>query len=184
MNKTSKIFIVFFIISTLFIFSFTLAIADSQGSIDGGGQLREYKENGSELFKISFGGWIQGETKGEWEVNFHNVGIENFDKTKFYTNDIRIVNYYLGDNPSCHSAFNFTAFGKWNNKPGYKLTFRGGDSGSPKKPDTARIELYSPNGVKVYDTWWNWEKEFTNESHCVGSARTGLDKGNLTVVRP
>lgn len=188
MNKNSKILLILSMVSVHLLVGVTIAAADSRGSVNGGGQLREIHEdeNGSQLYKISFGGWIQGSTdpSGEWEVNFHNVGVDNLDKTKFFTTDFKIVNYFPGNNPSCKSAFNFTAFGKWNNKPGYKLIFRGGDFGSPGKKDTVRIELFSPGGAKVYDTTWPWNNEFNNQSNCVGSARTGLDKGNLTVVRP
>ena len=188
MNKKSKIFLIIFALSILLILGVSIAAADSGGSISGGGQLRETHkdENGSQLYKISFGGWVQGSSNpvGEWEVNFHNVGGANLDKTKFHTMDIRVVNFFVGNSSTCKYAFNFTAYGKWNKKPGYKIIFRGGDFGSPGKKDTARVELFDPNGTKVYDTTWSWNKEFTNKSNCVGSARTGLDKGNLTVVLP
>lgn len=187
MNRKIKIFLIFSLVSVLILGVVSIATAGSGGSIQGGGQLREKAEgsDSSEQYKISFGGWVQGvpgNYTGEWEVNFHNVGNVDFDKSKFYTNDIRAVNYYKGNSSSCNAAFNFTAYGKWNNKSGYKIIFRGGDAGSPGKDDTVRVELYNPNGTKVYDTHSN--NEFSDESNCVGNQRTGLDKGNLTVVLP
>ena len=63
------------------------------------------------------------------------------------------------------------------------MIFRGGDFGSSGKKDTARVELYAPGETSpVYDTYK--PGEFKNESNCVGTARTGLDKGNLTIVYP
>lgn len=184
MQKKIKIAAIITVLLLLILLGASIAMADSAGSVSGGGQLRE--THGSEKYKISFGGWVYGETNpnGEWEVNFHNVGVDDLDKSKFYTNDIRVVNFYLGNTSSCQAAFNFTAFGKWNGNPGYKMVFRGGDFGSPGKGDTVRIELYAPGVGKVYDTTWSWNQEFTNQSNCVGNARTRLDKGNLTIELP
>lgn len=180
MRKNLKAVAIISVLSLLVVLVVSIAVADSAGSVSGGGQLREPDNK----YKISFGGWLQGESNpsGEWQVNFHNVGVDALDKTKFYTNDIRVVNYYAGNDPSCQAAFNFTAFGKWNGEPGYRMIFRGGDAGSPGKGDTVRVELYAPGGTPFYDT--HNPGEFDDESNCVGTARTGLDKGNLTVELP
>jgi hypothetical protein len=166
----------------------SIAVANSGGSVNGGGQLLEpMGAKRSQWHKISFGGWVQkngSDMTGEWEVNFHNVGDDTYDKSKFYATKFVAVNFFTGNSGTCHSAFNFTANGKWNNKPGYKIIFRGGDFGSPGRNDTARVTLYAPGGGKIYDTEESWGGEFNNESSCVGTARTGLDKGNLTIVLP
>ena len=93
MKRKSKILVLFSLVAAFLLIGVTIAVAGSHGSISGGGQLRE---NGEKQYKISFGGWLKGEEDptGEWEVNFHNVGNDELDKTKFYTTDIRDVNYY------------------------------------------------------------------------------------------
>ena len=62
------------------------------------------------------------------------------------------------------------------------MIFRGGDFGSPGKGDTVRVTLWDPEDKVVYDS--HWVTEFTDKSSCVGGARTGLDKGNITIVYP
>lgn len=74
---------------------------------------------------------------------------------------------------------NFTASGEWNGIPGYKIIFRAGDADSPKGSDTVRVTLYEPDGSDFYDT--HWVDEFKDESSCVGTARTGLDNGNIKI---
>jgi len=61
---------------------------------------------------------------------------------------------------------------------GYYIWFRAGDADSPKGLDTVRVELYNPSNAKVYDTHGG---DFTYESTCVGTARTGLDNGNIKI---
>lgn len=62
--------------------------------------------------------------------------------------------------------------------PGYKLIFMAGDFGSPNTLDTVRIELRNPSDGVVYDTY---TMGFSKDSSCVGTARTLLDKGNITI---
>jgi hypothetical protein len=158
--------------------------------VHGGGQIIEEVGNKTQDWhKISFGGWFYvlggGAFEGEWQINFHNVGVDAFDKSRFHTTNIVEANFFDGPpGGTCYDALNFTAYGSWNGTPGYKLIFRAGDFGSPGKADTARIELFAPAGPKVYDTTFSWGQEFTNESNCVGTARTGLDAGNITITAP
>ena len=198
MNRKSKILLIISLVSIFLLVGASIVAAKSKGTLSGGGQLRE--PNGakrSQQFKISFGGWVEGVGEpvsvssngkqfknviGEWQVKLHNVGVDDLDKSKFHATKFTQVTFYPGNSGTCKSAFNFTAKGKLNNKPGYRMIFRGGDDGSPGKNDTARVELWDPNNKKIYDT--HWKNEFTDESSCVGTARTGLDKGNLTVVLP
>ena len=60
------------------------------------------------------------------------------------------------------------------------MIFRAGESGEPSSlsTDTIRVTINGPNGL-VYDT--HSSGEFTDESSCVGSARTGLDNGNIVI---
>ena len=147
--------------------------------VSGGGQLiEEIGNKRKDWLVISFGG-VAGDAGaaglvGEWEVNFHNVNTATFDKTKFHTTSIQNMNFY---EQSCGIAMNFTAIGEWQGIPGYKMTFRAQDAGEPGSQDNVRIEIRNPSGGKVYDT--HWGGEFTDESNCVGTSRTGLDHGNL-----
>lgn len=158
------------------------------GLVEGGGQIRE----SSQGYKISFGGWAAGgdyyyggtdnqNASGEWQINFHNVGVAAIDKTKFHGTDVTELNYFVGDSGSCNSAMNLTVYGKFENQEGFHVILRAGDDGSPEHNDTLRITLYDGTTV-VYDT--HWPGEFADESTCVGTARTGLDKGNVTITLP
>ncbi|MFC1727156.1 hypothetical protein ACFL0Y_01410 [Patescibacteria group bacterium] len=157
--------------------------------VSGGGQIIEEKgSKPKDNHKISFGGnvWDVGSAgyMGNWEINFHNVGVDEFDKSKFHSTDIRVINLYEGNTETCNEAMNMTMYGEWNGQPGYKVILRAGDFGPPGhfnevSFDTVRIELYEPGVGKVYDT--HSGGEFSDESSCVGTARTGLDHGNLTI---
>ncbi|GAG98063.1 unnamed protein product, partial [marine sediment metagenome] len=118
---------------------------------------------------------------GEWEVNFHNVSGDTLDKTKFHTTDISIINFFPPNDESCVAAMNFKAYGEFNGEPGYYIWFRAGDADSPKGLDTVRIELWQIGGGKVYDTSDKYGGDFKSESTCVGTARTGLDNGNIKI---
>lgn len=89
--------------------------------------------------------------------------------------NITDLNFFTGT--TC-SAMNFTAMGELNHEPGYKMIFRAGDSGEPRIYDTARVQIFNPQGGAIYDTH---DGDFTDESDCVGTARTGLDNGNIKI---
>lgn len=167
------------------------------GNVHGGGQIieeQEFERKGKpEEYKISFGGQLYDAGPagifGDWEVNFHNVGDDDFDKSKFHGDEITEVNFFDGSSNTCDEAVNFTVLGSLDGEEGYRMILRAGDWGNGNygnssnveedfNADTVRIELYKVGEGKVYDTHPN---EFTDESSCVGSARTGLDKGNITI---
>ena len=153
------------------------------GFVSGGGQLVEEDNKRPDWHVISFGGFAASAGAsgliGEWQVNFHNVGVDAFDKSSFHTTSIYAMNFYDGE---CGIALNFYATGVWNGIPGYKMIFRAQDAGEPGSLDNARIELYNPGGTRVYDT--DWPGEFTAESNCHGTHRTLLDNGNLQMAVP
>lgn len=165
----------------------------AEGKVSGGGQIvEEVGSKPKDYYKVSFGGhtWDLGSLgyMGEWEINFHNVDGDEFDKSKFHSTDIAAVNFYDGNNTTCYDAMNMTMYGEWNGTPGYKVILRGGDYGAPGNFeregmdgsfDTVRVELFNSDSAKVYDT--SWPSEFVDESSCVGSSRTGLDNGNITI---
>lgn len=148
--------------------------------VGGGGQILEkIGAKKKDWFKISFGGAVGDAGSagfvGDWQINFHNVGVDLLDKAKFHTTSITQMNFYPPGGGDCTGAMNFYAFGKLNGVPNYKIRFRAGDS-----PDTVRVELYNPDGVKIYDTH---DGDFNDESDCVGSARTGLDNGDIVIMQ-
>ena len=167
-------------------------IAD--GYVKGGGQIREYLENGKSKddYKISFGGqvWDLGSEgyMGDWQINFHNVVGDNYDKATFHATEVSVINFYSGNSNTyneatkmCDEAMNMTLIGTLDGKEGYSIIFRAGDYGTGRDhetPDTVRIELFKGD-AKIYDT--HKEGEFTDESDCVGTARTGLDAGNIII---
>jgi hypothetical protein len=177
-----KIFLI--VLGIVFVFAATSYSAGpvpcANCSINGGGHLLEDTEGKrKDWYDISFGGWVledDGVLNGEFQINFHNVGDDDFDKSSFHTTNITDANFYIGQD--C-SAMNFTATGEFNGISDYTVIFRAGDSGSPNTGDTTRVELRDPYGTLVYDT--HFRGEFTDESDCVGTARTGLDKGNITI---
>lgn len=157
----------------------------ADGRVSGGGQMIEEEGDKRNWYRISFGGgiWDVGSEGyiGEWEINFHNVSDNDFDKTKFHTTDISIINFYPPTSDTCVAAMNFKAYGEFNGEPGYYIWFRAGDADSPKGLDTVRVELYEIGVGKVYDTSDKDGGDFTSESTCVGTARTGLDNGNIKI---
>ena len=161
----------------------------SDGYVSGGGHILEAPDGAKrpEWLDVSFGGWIQemadGSIVGEWQVNFHNVTKDELDQSHFHATTFSEINFFGPSSDSCQAAVNFTAHGSWNGMPGYKMIFRAGDFSTPNSEyaDTIRVELFGSDG-KVYDT--SWSTDFDDESDCVGTARTGLDTGNLTIVWP
>ncbi len=155
------------------------------GVVNGGGHLLNETGKRKDWSDVSFGGAIADMGNhtymGDWEINFHNVNHDVFDKTAFHGSDVHALNVYNGDSDTCDYAINFTIYGEWNGMPGYYVIFRAGDGGSPNVGDTARVTLYEPGGAVVYDTTYGFAHEFPDESSCVGTARTGLDTGNITI---
>ncbi|MFC1622567.1 hypothetical protein ACFL1Y_01045 [Patescibacteria group bacterium] len=160
-----------------------MAIAD--GYIHGGGHMLEETEGKrKDWLDVGFGGWVADLGAdgyvGEWQVNLHNVN-DGLDKSKFHGTEVTVINFYNGNSPTCNDAVNFTVKGTLDGEDGYRMIFRAGDNGSPNNIDTVRVELYD-GGSKIYDT--HAGEEFTDESSCVGGARTGLDTGNITIYNP
>ncbi|MFH1769652.1 MAG: hypothetical protein ABH833_03225 [Parcubacteria group bacterium] len=149
-----------------------------QDYVHGGGHaLEEMGSKRKNWLDFSFGG-IVGDAGsagliGTWQVNLHNVGAD-LDKSKFHMDTVTDLNFFASNSATCTSAVNFTGWGRWNKEEGSKITFRAGDT-----DDTVRIEIWDSSNVKVYDS--NSTGEFPAESSCVGTARTGLDNGNITI---
>ena len=161
-------------------------------SVNGGGHLLQGEEGAKrkDWFDVSFGGWVNQYSDdslvADFQVNLHNVSVEGLDKSVFHGSDVAALNFFDGDDVSCNDAVNFTINGVWNGVPGYSMIFRAGDFGSPNTKDTVRVTIFqNENGIGpvVYDTWENWPGDFPNESTCVGTARTGLDTGNITITQ-
>ncbi len=141
-------------------------------------------------FKISFGGWANhigtGQLEGQLQINFHNVSDPFLKKAKFHGDVVTVINFYESDDGSCNAAMNMTIEGTLDGVSGYSVIFRAGDAGAPGNAtaaepfDTARIQLFD-GGSEIYDTH---DGDFENQSHCRGTARTGLDRGNITIEYP
>ena len=149
-----------------------------KGYVSGGGQLvQEIEGEKRKDWKVvSFGGAVAdaggGGYVGEMQINFHNVDGDAYDKARFHTTDITVMNFFR---KTCGIAMNFTAQGLLNGQPGYKIIFRAQDAGEPGALDNVRIQLYDGSG-EIYDTS---DGDFCDESDCVGDQRTMLDNGNL-----
>lgn len=155
----------------------------ASATVNGGGHILQGDSKRKTLTDVSFGGWfadIGSDILGEWQINFHNVAGTSLDKATFHTTNVTEYNLYNGDSATCVEAMNFTALGTLNGEDGYKVIFRSGDSAMPASDmpdDTVRITLYQ-GATMIYDTY----SEFAAESSCVGTARTNLDTGNITIV--
>ncbi len=163
------------------------AIADAGDRVSGGGQILEDPPG----HKISFGLWANdlggGILEGEFQINFHRVGVPGLDKAKFHGSDVTFMLVVPGDDLSCNAATRIRVNGTLDGVPGYAVQLRAGDAGSPGNTnaaepfDTARFELFD-NGMLIYDTTAPPPDGFADQSNCVGQARTGVDRGNLTIT--
>lgn len=161
------------------------------GMISGGGQILEETGNKKkDWHKISFGGesYNLGSEGilGDWQVNFHNTGVDEVDGGKFHGSDYAEFVVLSGNTDTCEAASRIQVLGTFNGEEGYRLVVRAGDSNLPASTDhpyddTIRFELYGPSGL-LYDTTESWGGEFADESSCHGTARTGVDNGNITIV--
>lgn len=141
----------------------------------GGHILEEEGEKRKDWYDVSASGWTAdiGSLVGEWQVNFHNTSDDAVDKTKFHGSDIIEFNLYAPDSLTCTGAMNVAVSGRYEGVDGYHMIIRAGDDA-----DTMRFELYDPLYELVYDTHTG---DFADESSCKGTARTGLDTGDLMI---
>lgn len=154
-------------------------------TLEGGGHILEGDGKRKDWKDVSFGTEVLdvggGDFEGHLNVVFHNTSDADVDKGHFHGTDIEAVNLFDGNSALCHAALNMTVNGTFDGEDGWSVIFRAGDSPTiPATPhaDTVRVELKNPSNVTVYDTH---SGDFTDESSCVGTARTGLDTGNLTI---
>lgn len=176
------------VLAVAILFATSGAAKEITNYVRGGGHALEalqQDDKRKDWLDFSFGGWA-AETKaglvGKWQVYLHNVDAD-LDKSKFHGTDVTALNFFDGNNASCHSAMNVTINGTFNGEDGYSIIFRAGDNGSPNVEDTVRVTIYdgeNGGGSVVYDS--HAAGEFTDESNCVGTARTGLDTGNITIA--
>lgn len=158
------------------------------GIVSGGGQIvEEIGKKRKDWYNISFGGSVTdiGELVGSWQMNVHNVAESAYAQSKFHGEEFTELNLFAADSDTCVGAFNFTVLGSWNGDDGYKLVVRGSDSDMPASADpddTIRFTLYDPGDGLILETSAGAGGDFTDESSCVGSARTGVDAGNLSIA--
>ena len=165
--------------------------------VTGGGNITEGRRKGAA--KITFGGnvgfTLEGDIVGQWNIVFHNVNNDNFDKGHFHTTSF--TELYFGNVDGCpepdppdadYNYAHFVAFGKFNGEPGWKVRFNMTDYGEGNKdePDGIRIRLYNTSNVVVYDSSSSGSPngDFPNEGTCALANRTGLDGGNIQIHPP
>jgi hypothetical protein len=158
----------------------------SPPGVSGGGTMLNLPEGGGryDWNSISIWGWAngtQGSTRGSWYVTFNNTSNDLLDRARFYSRNVTEINYYAADSETCKSAVNVTAYGYLNGESGYYVILRFADGPTRYGGDTVRVTLYDINDQVVYDSHGG---DFPDESSCVGSARTGLDYGNIAIKLP
>lgn len=135
---------------------------------------------GTEVYENPFGGFL-----GHLTVVLHNVGSHALNKGTFQGTDITELNLLPPSSDTCTAAMNMTVLGSWKGEEGYKAIFRAGESDDPASAgtDTVRVTLYKPDNSVLYDTHAPTPvgSAFPDESSCVGTARTGLDNGNVVI---
>lgn len=147
-------------------------------SVNGGGHIRDGD------WDVSFGGKAEITSSGfdgDMTVEFHNVSVSTVDGGTFEATSVDDMKFFEDNSDSCDAAMNMTLTGTFNGEAGWSLIFRAGDAGHTTEndlDDTVRFQLSNPTGSEVYDTH---DVDFTDESNCVGSARTGLDAGNVKI---
>jgi hypothetical protein len=174
-------------------------IAD--GKISGGGQIIEpYGNKPKDDYKISFGGHLYrfgtDAPVCEWQVNIHNVSVNELDKGQFHGTTCTVPGQF---NPGASDGVtNFAVYGMWNGTPGYTMVIRMEDNTEPGNLDTIRFELLidptqtaTPNNSlgqpAVYDTSDKkpavhaFGGDFPSISTNNGNARTEIDHGNLQI---
>ncbi len=85
--------------------------------IHGGGHaLEEMESKRKDWLDFSFGGWVADAgvagLLGEWQVNLHNVGGTDLDKSRFHTTEITSLNLYVGNTNTCTEAMNLGSDGE------------------------------------------------------------------------
>lgn len=163
-------------------------VADAH--VTAGGQLIEGPGN-DPTAKISLGGWLfalapatppasittASDLVCEWNIVFHNVSNDALDKAQFWADTCTELNTFVPTVADTDGVVNLTATGTLNGEPGYEVILRLEDRTEPATMDTIRIELFDGTD-KIYDTDGG---DFTPESDNVGTARTGLDRGNIQI---
>ena len=170
------------------------AIAAPDDSVSGGGQIRQETEG--ETLRIGFGGFAEENVDsfdGQFSVRFHDVGDDQFDKSKFQSSQIINMQFFGPDSEDCIAAMNMTMEGTLDGESGYQLIFRASDFGPPghwtsSGFDSIRVQLYDGpadvNGdgeVDPNNLVYNSFPDFDAEIDCVGNIRTGLDSGNIAI---
>lgn len=172
---------ILFLLAVIMTFGTQLAVAKIGEEVSGGGQILD-----TDGLKVSFGVYALDKGSdgydGEVQINFHNVGDDAFDKSKFHGEVVTDIVFWPSDNASCNAAVTLYVDGSWEGMPGYSVILRAADFDAPghwtgEAFDTVRVELFD-GSTEIYDTH---DGDFEDQSNCVGTARTKLDRGNLSI---
>jgi hypothetical protein len=157
-----------------------------EGFLTGGGQIDTGKGQG--VKRISWGGNVgflaDASLTGEWNTNFHNVGVDSLDGSHFHAHDITSLQFTNdgGPGPSPPPAnanvAMFVASGALNGTSGYQLRVCIADRGEPGKGnDTIRLQLFDPSLALVYDSL----SDFADEDAYSACDGHKLDGGNAQI---
>ncbi len=157
-----------------------------EGFLTGGGHIST--GNGRNEKRVSWGGNVgflaDFTLVGEWNTNFHDVGVDTLDKAHFHAHEITSLQFVDdgGPGPSPPPAnanvAMFVASGELGGAPGYQLRVCVADRGEPGKGnDTMRMQLFAPGPVLVYDSL----SDFADEDAYAACEGHLLDGGNAQI---
>lgn len=157
----------------------------AMGALTGGGHLRAGE------WDISFAGHAEGlhgqAGAATVVVHFHNVSVPELSGGTFKAKRLDEIYFsWPGDPSNCLGRARLTMGGTFDQEAGWSLRLLVSDAGRlPDKHDTARLLLTDPAGVTVYDSSEGGPGgDFPRQSSCVGSARTNLHNGNVSLRMP
>ena len=113
---------------------------------------------------------------GQWETNFHNVGVDSLDGARFHSTSITLLEFYHDSVPTLPADANvvhFIAEGRLNGVDGYTLDVWLDDRGEPGKMIDA-IYMALSGGAESYNTLTDFDDDAPGPA-------TLLTHGNLQI---
>lgn len=139
-----------------------------EGFVTGGGQITKDIGSGKkkEQYRISFAGNVgymaDFSVVGQYQMNFHNVSVDELDGASFHSTEIVSFNpgadsWEDASPPDANANHaRIIALGRLNNEDGWLLGILVADRGEPGKNDSVLINLWNPDGDMVYNSYWDF----------------------------
>lgn len=139
-----------------------------EGFVTGGGQITKDIGTGKkkEQYRISFAGTVgymaDFSVVGQYQMNFHNVSVDELDGARFHSTEIMSFNpgadsWEDASPPDANANYAIImAEGRLNNEDGWTLGILVADRGEPGKNDSVLINLWDPDGHMVYNSYWDF----------------------------